>query len=532
MKFFIIFTMLLLCFIGVSSFKEQSPVFKAGYSPVSQQVEKPFLVGAMFNGRDVNYTYSDFFKFNTWYYYTGMTSSGFQFGWPGIPSDTVFAHINHYGSQVRNRIDANYNAGMLTLSDRPKIQYIAFGQRSDYQCESENFMEQEVRERYGFYTYNYSDVGANYIDSSQHGSGARVRYCSPNNHSTDGGQTFMQMEPGYVVRGLKTNREQINRSWDWHYSIDDGNHAWYVKPRIRVDTAFANNLANLNTEVCKIEVLDFNGNIIHTTVLKVLNFKENAQSSYNGDYLENYFNLPQNDSNLIIPDGSLFNPDKKLLWDMDCQVDFRVWWYGQCDMWIDYVRVENELAVKLFRGDYDNTWLQWEVVDIANQHPGKLIDFYIEEYEFNMLPAIKYVNEKIISLSNGQLSLMTNLNRGLLEVHLPSGWKTGESRNPYEFDVSDAAFTDDLLIYYLYDYAGMRNYVPNFYPFEYIINQNTSEPWQRQYLPNTLWSGTPPSSFDTVAGILADITLPKIMKKSSMTNLTTGLRMRWSLPAI
>ncbi|MDL1887616.1 hypothetical protein FBQ84_07210 [Ignavibacteria bacterium CHB1] len=77
-------SMLLLCFIGVSSFKEQSPVFKAGYSPVSQQVEKPFLVGAMFNGRDVNYTYSDFFKFNTWHYYTGMTSSGFQFGWPGL----------------------------------------------------------------------------------------------------------------------------------------------------------------------------------------------------------------------------------------------------------------------------------------------------------------------------------------------------------------------------------------------------------------------------------------------------------------
>jgi hypothetical protein len=484
----------------------------------------------MFNGRDVNYTYSDFFKFNTWHYYTGMTSSGFQFGWPGIPSDTVLAHIDHYGTQVRNRIDANYNAGMLTLSDRPKIQYIAFGQRSDYQCESENFMEQEVRERYGFYTYNYSDVGANYIDSSQHGSGARVRYCSPNNHSTDGGQTFMQMEPGYVVRGLKTNREQINRSWDWHYSIDDGNHAWYVKPRIRVDSAYANNPANLNKEVCRIEVLNFDGDTIKTTNIRVANFIENNE--YSGEYIEYFFDLHQ-DSLLEISDGKSFNPDEKPLWDTRCQVDFRVWWYGQCDMWIDYVRVENEIAEQLFRSnDNFDPWLSWEVEEIANNHPGKLIDFYIEEYEFNMLPAIKYVNEKIISLSNGQLSLMTNLNRGLLEVHLPSGWKTGESRNPYEFDVSDAAFTDDLLIYYLYDYAGLRNYVPNFYPFEYIINQNTSEPWQRQYLPNTLWSGTPPSSFDTVAGILADITLPKIMKKSSMTNLTTGLRMRWSLPAI
>ncbi|MBW7856090.1 MAG: hypothetical protein H3C44_07535, partial [Ignavibacteria bacterium] len=312
-------------------------------------------------------------------------------------------------------------------------------------------------------------------------------------------------------------------------SIDDGNHAWYVKPRIRVDSAYANNPANLNKEVCRIEVLNFDGDTIKTTNIRVANFIENNE--YSGEYIEYFFDLHQ-DSLLEISDGKSFNPDEKPLWDTRCQVDFRVWWYGQCDMWIDYVRVENELAVKLFRGDYDNTWLQWEVVDIANQHPGKLIDFYIEEYEFNMLPAIKYVNEKIISLSNGQLSLMTNLNRGLLEVHLPSGWKTGESRNPYEFDVSDAAFTDDLLIYYLYDYAGMRNYVPNFYPFEYIINQNTSEPWQRQYLPNTLWSGTPPSSFDTVAGILADITLPKIMKKSSMTNLTTGLRMRWSLPAI
>ncbi|RIK49780.1 MAG: hypothetical protein DCC60_01815, partial [Ignavibacteriae bacterium] len=216
-----------------------------------------------------------------------------------------------------------------------------------------------------------------------------------------------QMEPGYVVRGLKTNREQINRSWDWHYSIDDGNHKWYVKPRIRVDSAYANNPANLNKEVCRIEVLNFDGDTIKTTNIRVANFIENNE--YSGEYIEDFFDLHQ-DSLLEISDGKSFNPDEKPLWDTRCQVDFRVWWYGQCDMWIDYVRVENQIGHDLLSTDTTNqayqlyhNWLSWEVEDIANQHPGKLIDFYIEEYEFNMLPAIKYVNEKIISLSNGQL---------------------------------------------------------------------------------------------------------------------------------
>lgn len=65
------------------------------------------------------------------------------------------------------------------------------------------------------------------------------------------------MSDGYVVKDLYSNREQIDVH-TYQYQ-DDANHSWYVKPRIRIDESFAANSNNWNTDVCKIEIINYDG---------------------------------------------------------------------------------------------------------------------------------------------------------------------------------------------------------------------------------------------------------------------------------
>lgn len=309
--------------------------------------------------------------------------------------------------------------------DRGKISLLAWSQRSDYQCE-ETLSDND----YWFYGYNtHSDINMHDVtDSSQHGDGERVRRCYPHPSGPEAAH-------GWIVKDLIANREQINR--DWLYELNDSIGAWHIKPRIRIDPVFANDPGNFNVSVCKIIVLNFNGDTIHSSILKVANFKESFQNPYNGNYLEDYYNLPLNDSNLIIQNGSLFNPDRNPIGEQSCQVDFRVWYYGNCEMWIDRIRVENDVANRLLNGNdiQFNNWLRWEC-NLAMENPDYIWNFYIEEFEFNNLPSIKYVNEKIEDYTDNRFSLMVNLNYDLFKIHIPNSSSadfTAEKINKYLF---------------------------------------------------------------------------------------------------
>ena len=128
----------------------------------------------------------------------------------------------------------------------------------------------------------------------------------------------------------------------------------------------------------------------------------------------------------ICPGGNRWFSD----WNNDTiKTDIRVYWYGLCDMWIDYVRLENELAYYLFRGEYDDdireeTQLALDGYDPDNPVPN---NFYAEEFEFNMIPCISYVNSLIEDESQGKISLMPNLNCELIKVHIPD-WNVAGSR--------------------------------------------------------------------------------------------------------
>jgi hypothetical protein len=437
----------------------------------------------MSNGNDLSYSNNSYFGFNLWHFYTGLSDSIDYHGWPGVNYDYTFSDVSRYRQDLIDKISLNNTNNLKTLSDRPKFQYISFAQRSDYQCESESYLDNDTRLKYGFYTYRHSDKGVDTVDNSSYGNGEKVKYCPANRFSA-----------GYVVRDLRSNREQINRGWDWIYPMNDGNMQWHIEPRIRIDPSFTIGTANDDKIICKIKVTNFNGDTIKNVDIRVRHFK--TSGVYNGDYLTEY-NFGS-DSNLVITYGPRFNPNKEWVGNTDCKVDFKVYWTAECDMWIDYVRVEDEIAVQLFRSvDNFDPWIEGEVKDIALAHPGNVQDFYIEEYEFNMLPAIKYVNHKIDSLSGHTLSLMTTLNEGLMYVHLPpDGWNNGANHT---------WFPIPSIKYYLYDYAELKTFFPTFYPL--AAGFKSGEIADSQYVPSTLWS-SPHASFDTVNGMLAQVTLP------------------------
>ena len=369
-----------------------------------------FMIGIMDNGNISTYEYlRDSLSTNIWHTYA-----------PWHDSDGVFTNYSVYGNAVKNRLAENSNNNLLTLFDRPKLVYMCFGQRSDYQCEADNLNPDLLD-----YSYRNHNTGQDEQDSGQW-----VRYCSP--IPTD------YHSPGYVVQGLIANREQSNWHPNWGHFAVDSIYNWYVKPRIKIDSIVVDTDPEL--EVCRIDILNWDSTVMKSVIIRARNFKEqNTLSNYSGNYKEE-FNFLSTDSNLIIEiaQAGSFNPylqdsilppspsegqHRRVLWDKSSKIDFRVYWYGHCKMWIDYVRVENETSKKLHDGDYvdpsntDDPWLIWETQNIANQYADNIKRFYIEEFEFNQIPAIKYINEYIKTV-NPNFSLMVDLNYGTYSVHM------------------------------------------------------------------------------------------------------------------
>jgi hypothetical protein len=425
---------------------------------------------------------------NLWAKYTDSPNN---FGWvtsyntnSGVDLLDASTGFQSYANDV---IAGNSSAGMNTLMHRVKIEYLCYGQRSDYECESESFYRLDNPEPdYWFYTYSTHDsaVSADYIDNSAYGSGRKVRY-SRTPASTNSGSWINSA--GYVCEGLKTNREQCA---SYHYSSVysvDYKYAWHLKPRIRIDPVVAN--SSPNTPVCKIEVLNFNGNKIKEADIYARNFRVNNLTNYDGSYLELFHFASWDDtSNLVISYGTNFNPGRGG-WEVNnpldsnySKVDIKVYWYGICDMWVDRVRVDNEVANDLFNGVYDNTWLKWEIEDIAMKNRDNVKYFYLEEFEFNNRPCMKYVNEKIQALSSGNMSLLCNPYWGGYNIH-----KQNVNLNPF----SPVEFKRTLI-----DYVGLKALLMGSYAFKGYHNVPGTIFKDEVYVPASL----PVSDYNPSAG--------------------------------
>ena len=355
---------------------------QAAFSLASLNQDTSFIIGAMDDGFDFNFQYFDELDFNLWHKYIGseeINNRHYPMGWTinGAPDDKLFSDTDVYVPQVRGILNNLSSHNLRSLMQRPKIEYLCYGQRSDYQCEPVTSGD------LWFYSFNVHETGIQITDSGQ-----QVIHCRtiPSNSTAD--------DPGFVVKRLKANTEQCNSA---NYYNADGECNWFIKPRIRIDPSFVNNPTNWNTKVCKIIVVGQSGtDTLKTVDIKAINFRKD--SDYNGEYLEEFYNLP--DSLTILGAwGSdwQYRARGSSTADSANKADIQVYWYGNCDMWIDYVRVDNDVANELFKGQH-NDWLQWEAELIAcyNESPFR---FYIELFEFNNIPCMSYVSRKLDSLA-------------------------------------------------------------------------------------------------------------------------------------
>lgn len=417
---------------GSNTYKYTQPQY-ADISPV-------FLIGAMASGWDTDYHYHNALYLNMWHFYTSSERDATdnyrtKQGWdmnliPGSSTDILDAPVNT--SLVGGRINENISHSKRTLMDRPKFNMLCYGQRSDYQCEDRQKILESEDERIrdlSFYTFQ-SPVhsGEDVRDESIWGNGQYVRRC-----------LLSADEAGIVVNRLRTNNEQV-RTDVGNELTGDARYDWFIKPRIRIKPEDA----NANTRVCSLSVKRYDGQEILNVLINGDNFKD-GQGNYNGDYIERFTDLA---TELIVSklpystnNGNAFNPldkdwpfssrgDRATDGAGDNKMDIQVYWFGECDMWIDYIRVDNDIANDLLSEDPNNpltpiynNWITWETEYACNsQFQDNPLKFYIEEFEFNNIPCMQYVNNKIKSVAQTHgknLSLMCDLNYPAYNAHLP-----------------------------------------------------------------------------------------------------------------
>lgn len=427
-----------------------------------------YYTGVMQSGYGQNFTVTDMLKVNTWVRY----NVGGNNGWTElVPQDVLNADINDYKNGVVNIIAQNDSRGLRTLMTRVKTEYLAYGQRSDYQCEAGH-----LNPYYTFYSYE------------NHTAGVSVDY-DDNGASTDGGSLWVRHSvpgthnAGIVCSGLLANREQINtRAFSGGWMVDFDND-YYVKPSIKIPVGTSD-----NTPVCKVYVKNWEGqDAIPPVIIYARNFKvHNGGNNYYGGYIEEYNWGTDPNLTIDLPDPNpneynLLNPNKHDILDGNCQVDFSVEWLGQCEMWIDYVRVDDNVADELFKGIRD-PWLEWEASDISEDPStnGNVLKFYMEEFEFNNIPCMAKVNEKLKYYSHGKYGLMADLNYGeYYVVHRKYLWN------------NLPPITADYVKTTLLDAAGLDEIYTFSYPFMgYLRGGGTG--WMGRdvstpvYVPNTL----------------------------------------------
>ena len=375
-----------------------------------------------------NYPHLKQLGFDLWHSYVGEDNSNPNRAYPKqywanrFGGDSLMASVSNstYLKTVNDYINQIYGNGDKLIIMRPKIEWLCHGQRSDYKCAASQHIDPDLW-FYGFQSPGYS-ANDDYYDNTAIGDNKWVRQClvSSTTH-------------GFIVSRLKSNTEQC------YYSNSQGGNEWQgdsqcdwlIKPKIRIDSSFANNLSNAIIQVCRVDIKNQGDTLIKSFDILARDFRSSDANRYLGNYLEEFYfvtNDWQDTSSQTIYHkawGDKYGycargdhyPDNQ----DDNHADIRVYWYGNCDMWIDYVRVDNDVADKLFSGYYDNPndpdhrWIYNEATQIGY---GKIMKYYLELVEFNNIPCMAYVNSRLKQYSGGNADLIQDLNNSI-SAHVP-----------------------------------------------------------------------------------------------------------------
>lgn len=219
-------------------------------------------------------------------------------------------------------------------------------------------------------------------DNSEFGKGACVVYCCAGKDM-----------PGYAVRGaLFPDGEKGSMS----SGFSDTAHNYYIKPRLRIkrDLIYPMsenyNEQNFFTPICRIEIVNTSGKVIYEAEFTAQSFfemdpKDECKVFYSGNYHEGTKGVFMEDSLIMVTGKQINKTGKKS--SMNGKPDYRVYWYGYTDMWLDFIEVKNETAKELLSGRYD-MWLNVMDKEAVEE---------LERFRISPYPKVcfEYINGKI-----------------------------------------------------------------------------------------------------------------------------------------
>ncbi|MBV6479606.1 MAG: hypothetical protein HGGPFJEG_02392 [Ignavibacteria bacterium] len=344
------------------------------------------------------------------------------------------------------------------LLSREKISRPAYGQQSTYQAE---YVRAELVGNIKKPGYGYKHGGGSYYagETWQGETGISGRYCQTGTHLAQ-----------IMVDSLYENLEQVNDVTDNHLTSDRksmySDYRWYIKPRMRIPQSFANDPNNWEKIVVIMEIQNFSASINQFETLKVKSFLD-ENGEYNGRYLEMYrFDGNPNIYPLSIKatdltQGAVADASGRTENLFDSKVDYRVYWYGEVDVWLDYVRVEDEWAHFLFNPQLETAsqprkyFFNHKILEEVNAfsvNDSGFAYFYMDEYFYNNIPCISEVNRIIKNI---------NTNTGLISVtceECTKGYWSGLRNLPDDDELYNSLYdknvnTDIMLVdkYPIYD---------------------------------------------------------------------------------
>jgi len=377
-------------------------------SAISQQnPRKMFRIGSSQCGVvNSNYNLITELGINMWHFYSGSTTEPYR-GWNcyGAQGDKRETSGPGYTNAVNGKILQNFQSPnyLITDLDRIKINYLGWGKRSDYQCESDDHINADYIE-FSFQNH-VSCVSQDYIDVTEQTWG---RSSFVNNSNGSCGANF----PGYIVSNVRANKDQ------WNNDSGATDEYWYLLPRMKIDEDYFYNNINSTDPVCKIEIeLKKNGQVIkalNPIIFYPIHFSRTTSEpyTYDGKYVESFPILWNNGTSVLkIPANEFQIPNSTNPRD-EFTIDYKITWCGNCNFYIDRLRVENQIAYNLF-GDNPNKsrhntfhdeWLPYEVKNIAIHGNGdanydNIHNFYYDEFMTCQIPVLKYINHKIDSIA-------------------------------------------------------------------------------------------------------------------------------------
>lgn len=365
----------------------------------------------------------------------------------------------------------NLNSARSLYLEREKILRGAYGQKSDYEAEMTS-----PSSHHPGYGYINHQVGSSYGPDIYGASGIK---CLVN---PDAGTSSSSTR--YVVSGLYDNEEQCERikeyttiadntGWeqDYYYSdVKTSTWKWFVLPRMRINSSDA----GTQKRIVRIEVYAFNSVSTDPPIDSFTIFADNFKQggSYSGEYRDVYYDQATGNPLAKMSFSAVaLNAGNTTMDEMgrsthpwDSNVDYRVYWWGDADVYLDKVILEDEWAFFLFHPAIDSLQttpyyfdakIQEEVQSTSIGSYSNFAYFYMDEYMYNRIPCIAEVNRQIKSWRS-DCGLVAESNISLISNY--SGLRYSIPYDDVFSQLYSSGAVTDVLYIYQYPFGQFKTY--------------------------------------------------------------------------